>query len=59
MRGKVVRAQIRLDLDQAAPQHLSISVAHQDLVQEVAADVPRFPLEERGAEDDSVRTRWF
>src|SRR6266851_5188325 len=57
MGGKVVRAKIRLDLDQPAQQARAIDLAYEELAQQVARDGDRVAIEEVGAEDDRVPRR--
>src|SRR5258706_7298862 len=57
MGGKVVRAKVRLDFDQAAQQARSIDLAYEDLAQEVARDGDGVSIEELRAEHERVPRR--
>jgi hypothetical protein len=55
MRGKVIRSEVGLDLDQATPQTLAIELANKDLAEEVSRDNGGLSVEERRVEDPAVR----
>jgi hypothetical protein len=55
MRGKVIRSEVGLDLDQATPQPLAIELANKDLAEEVSRDNGGLSVEERRVEDPAVR----
>src|SRR6266851_346280 len=57
MRGKVVRAEVRLHLDQPAQQARSIDLAYENLAQQVARDGDGVTIEELRAEDNRVARR--
>ncbi len=55
MGGEVVRTQVRLDLDQAAPPRLAVDLADQDLVQQVSRNDACVAFEKRGWKDVARR----
>jgi hypothetical protein len=51
VRGEVVRTQVSLDLDDAAPQLPAVHLPNQHFAEEVSRDGHRLAIEEPGLED--------
>lgn len=58
MSGTVLGATISLDLHQAAPAHLTVQLAHQQLAEELPGHLQRVANEELRAEQPAGRMRF-
>jgi hypothetical protein len=52
--GEVIRSEVRLDLDQASPQHLAVALPNEELAEQLARDERGVALEERLLDDSAT-----